>query len=75
MAFFDEFKGKAAGLKDKAAEVAEDGAEKLRGTIGGVGDFVDEKTDGKYSDKVDYLQESANNLLDKAAGNDPNSPD
>ncbi len=74
MAFFDELKGKAEGLKDKAAEVAKDGAEKLRGTVGGVGDFVDEKTGGKYSDKVDNLQESANNLLDKAAGNDSNPP-
>ncbi|MDN5755031.1 MAG: Rv0909 family putative TA system antitoxin [Arthrobacter sp.] len=74
MAFFDELKGKAEGLKDKAATVAEDGAEKLRGAVGGVGGFVDEKTGGRYSEQVEHLQESAHHLLDKAAGNDSNPP-
>lgn len=74
MALFDELKGKAGDLKDKATELAEGGAEKLRGAVDGVGDFVDEKTGGKYSDQVENLQESANDLLDKAGGNDTSPP-
>lgn len=70
MAFLDELKGKAGEFKDKAAQAAEGGAEKLRGAVDGVGDFVDEKTGGKYSEQVNHLQESANGLLDKAGGSD-----
>lgn len=70
MAFLDELKGKAGEFKDKAAQAAEGGAEKLRGAVDGVGDFVDEKTGGKYSEQVNHLQESANGLLDKADGSD-----
>ena len=54
--------------------MAEGGAEKLRGAVDGVGNFVDEKTDGRYSSQVNRLQESANGLLDKASGNDTAPP-
>ncbi|WP_417219122.1 antitoxin [Arthrobacter sp.] len=74
MALFDELKGKVGEFKDKAADLAEGGAEKLRGAVDGVGNFVDEKTDGKYSSQVNHLQESANDLLDKAGGNDTAPP-
>lgn len=73
MAFLDELKGKAGEFKDKAAQAAEGGAEKLRGAVDGVGDFVDEKTGGKYSEQVNHLQDSANGLLDKAGGSDTNT--
>ncbi|WP_372697803.1 antitoxin [Arthrobacter sp. JSM 101049] len=74
MAFFDELKGKAGEFKDRATEVAEGGAEMLRGAVDGVGDFVDEKTGGKYSDQVNHLQESAIGLLDKAGVSDTDTP-
>lgn len=74
MAFIDELKGKAGELKVKATEVAEGGADKLRGAVDGVGDFVDAKTGGKYSEQVNHLQESANGLLDKAGGSDTDRP-
>ncbi|MEE1620137.1 antitoxin [Zafaria sp. Z1313] len=74
MSVFDGLKGKAGELKDKAGSLAEDGAEKLRGAVEGIGDFVDEKTGGKYAEQVDNLQDSARDLLDKVSGSDGETP-
>lgn len=73
MSLLDELKGKAEELKDKTGDLAGDGAEKLRGTVESIGDFVDGKTDGKYSEKVQNLKEAANDLLNKV-GNDETPP-
>jgi hypothetical protein len=74
LSVFDELKGKAEELKDKAGSLAGEGAEKLRGTVDTIGDFVDEKTDGKYAEQVSNLQASAKDLLDKVKDDGPNPP-
>ncbi|GAA5227500.1 antitoxin [Paeniglutamicibacter antarcticus] len=65
MSVFDELKGKADGLKEKASELIHDNAEKLDGAIDSAGDFIDEKTGGKFSERVDKVQDGAKNLLNK----------
>jgi hypothetical protein len=70
VSIFDELKGKAGGLKDKAAELVGNNAGSIKGGIGKVGDFIDNKTGGRYSEQVDGLQAKASELIDKAPGND-----
>ncbi|MDO5744261.1 MAG: antitoxin [Micrococcaceae bacterium] len=65
MSVFDELKGKADGLKEKASELIHDNAEKLGGAIDSAGDFIDEKTGGKFAEHVDKVQDGAKNLLNK----------
>lgn len=68
LSVFDELKGKAEELKDKAASLVHDNADKLHEAVENVGDFVDEKTGGKYADKVDKAQDAAKGLLNRADG-------
>lgn len=68
MSIFDELKGKAEELKDKATELIQENSEKISGAIDQAGDFIDEKTGGKFADKVDKVQDGAKGLLDKADG-------
>lgn len=75
MSVFDELKGKADQLVGKAQELAADNADKIRGAVGSVGDFVDEKTGGKFSDTVNKVQDAANNLVDKAESSKPDAAD
>jgi MT0933-like antitoxin protein len=73
---FDELKGKAAELKDKAAGLVGGNADKLKDAVGHAGDFIDEKTGGKYSGKIDGLQEKASGLIDKTgSANAPEAPE
>lgn len=46
-------------MKDKASELAGQHGDKADGAVDQAGDFVDEKTDGKYADKVDQGQQAA----------------
>ena len=70
MSIFDELKGKAAELKDKATELIHENSDKIGGAIDSAGDFIDEKTGGKFSEHVDKVQDGAKGLLDKADGDD-----
>jgi hypothetical protein len=75
---FDELKGKAGQLKDKAEDLVGSNAGKFKGAVGNVGGFIDKKTGGKYADKVDHLQAKASELIDKAErhrGEPPARPD
>ncbi|MEU3332127.1 antitoxin [Glutamicibacter creatinolyticus] len=65
---FDELKGKAEGLAHKAGQFAAENSEKVANGIDKAGNFVDEKTGGKYADKVDSVQDGARNLLNKLKG-------
>jgi len=53
---------------DKAKEAVEKNLDKVEGAIDKAGDFVDEKTGGKFADAVDKVQEAAKNATDKATG-------
>ena len=66
MSVFDELKGKAWQLKDRAEHLVGGNAGKLRGAVGHVGGFIDQKTHGKYADKVVLLQAKASELITKA---------
>ncbi len=64
MSAFDALKGKAGLLKDKAAEFVGENSDKVKGGIDKAGDFVDQKTGGKYSDKIDGIQSKASDAVD-----------
>lgn len=65
MSLFDGLKGKAGELKDKAAVLVGDNADKIKGGIDQAGNFVDQKTGGKYAGKIDGIQNKASEAVDK----------
>jgi len=60
---FDDLKGKAQELVQGNEQAIKDGIEK-------VGDFIDEKTGGKFADQVDAVQDGASNLVENLDGKD-----
>ena len=66
---------KARDVTDKAKDVTEENVDKLGGVVEKAADKVDEKTGGKYSDRinqvVDAIQDPANSA---AAVEEPPSP-
>jgi hypothetical protein len=54
------------GFLDKAKKLLSQNADKVGTAIGKAGEFVDEKTQGKYSDTIHKVQEEAK----KSAGSD-----
>ncbi len=61
------------GLFDKAKDLAGKHADKVEGAIEKVADVVDEKTGGKYSDKIDQGAEAAKGLVDGEGEQEPPS--
>jgi nucleosome binding factor SPN SPT16 subunit len=59
MSFADNLKG----IVDKGKDLAADNADKIEDAVEKVGDFIDDKTGGKYADKVDKVQEAAKNAI------------
>jgi gas vesicle protein len=57
--------GSTMGLLDKAKEVLHENAEKVEQAIDKAGDFIDEKTQGKFSETVDKVQDAAKTAVDK----------
>ncbi|MBS1691826.1 MAG: antitoxin [Actinobacteria bacterium] len=53
------------GFLDKAKDLLAQNADKVDTAIDKVGDIVDEKTQGKYADTVDKVQEAAKKAVDK----------
>jgi nucleosome binding factor SPN SPT16 subunit len=51
------------GFMDKAKDLLAQNADTVNSAIEKAGDFVDEKTDGKFSGVVDSAQEAAKNAL------------
>ena len=70
MSIFDELKGKAEGLKDKAAQVTRESADQAHGVVDNAGNVVDEKTGGKFAEHIDKTQDAAHGLLDKVDSDD-----
>ncbi|MGW4367719.1 antitoxin [Nocardia takedensis] len=52
-------------LAGKAMDLARENADKLDPVIDKAGDLVDQKTDGKYADKVDSVQDAARKAIDE----------
>ena len=53
------------GLLDKAKSLLSQNKDKANDAVDKVGDMVDDKTGGKYADKVDTAQDKAKEMLDK----------
>ncbi|MFD5972967.1 antitoxin [Streptomyces bacillaris] len=50
-------------LKDKAEDLAEAHGDKISDGLEKVGDFIDDKTDGKHSDKIDTAVDKAQDYV------------
>ena len=53
------------GLVDKVKDLLSKNADKVDTAIDKAGDVVDQKTQGKYADKVDKVQDAAKKAVDK----------
>jgi hypothetical protein len=54
------------GFLDKAKDLLAQNSDKLDAAIDKAGEFVDSKTEGKYKDTVNKVQEAAKNALNDA---------
>jgi len=59
------------GLMDTLKGLIKGKGEKIDGAIDKVGDVVDDKTGGKYTDKIESAQEKAKDVVDKIEGDEP----
>lgn len=55
------------GLLDKIKAMIGGNADKVMDGVEKAGDMVDEKTDGKFSDKIDMAEEKIGEVLDDEA--------
>ncbi|BBY02569.1 antitoxin [Mycobacterium seoulense] len=58
------------GFLDKAKELLSQNADKVETAIDKAGEFVDDKTQGKYSDTIHKVQEQAKKAAESAAQGD-----
>ncbi|MFJ4170330.1 antitoxin [Paenarthrobacter sp. NPDC089714] len=63
----DDLKGKAQGLIQGNEEAIQNGIEKA-------GDFIDEKTGGKFANQVDAVQNAASDFVAKSDGDAEQAP-
>ncbi|HWF69446.1 MAG TPA: antitoxin [Mycobacterium sp.] len=59
------------GFLDKAKDLLAQNADTLDAAIDKAGEFVDSKTEGKYKDTVDKVQEAAKNALNDGEKGNP----
>ncbi len=64
MGLLDGLKGKAGTLAGKATSLIGDNSDRVKDGIGKAGDFVDGRTHGKYSHRIDGVQSKASDLVD-----------
>jgi uncharacterized protein YjbJ (UPF0337 family) len=63
--------GDAAGAaRDKVGDVVGQHQDKIEGAVEKVGDFVDDKTGGRFSDQIDKVQDVTKGAVDKIVGED-----
>lgn len=58
------------GLLDKVKNLTAGKDQKLKGAVDKAAGFVDEKTKGKYSDKLHKGSDSAHRLIERLEGDD-----
>jgi MT0933-like antitoxin protein len=73
-AMFDKLKKAAAEAKDKVAETVDQHSEQISRGIDKAGSVIDEKTKGKYSDKIATGQQKVREGLDKVDGKKDDFP-
>jgi hypothetical protein len=59
------------GILDKAKDLLAQNADKVETAIDKAGEFVDEKTQGKYSDTIHKVQEQAKKVTGPGDAGDP----
>lgn len=59
MGFADNLKG----IVDKGKNLAAENSDKIEDVVDKAGDFIDDKTGGKYADKVDKVQDAAKKAI------------
>ncbi|WP_084759397.1 antitoxin [Nocardia mangyaensis] len=67
MSFVDTLKG----LLGKGKDTVEQNADKINDAVDKAGSFIDEKTGGKYSDKIEKGKEAAKKVVPPQPGTDP----
>jgi hypothetical protein len=53
------------GFLDKAKDLLSENADKVETAIDKAGDIIDSKTQGKYSDTIDKVQDAAKKAVNK----------
>jgi hypothetical protein len=71
MGLLDTVKGWFGGGKAKVQGTVATHSDTIKGGIDKAGSVVDDKTGGKYTDKVTTAQEKGKDLVDGLAGNKP----
>ncbi len=67
MSFMDKAKGAAGQAKDRAGRLASEHGDRIDNAIDKGGSFVDSRTHGKYTGKIDKARGSAKNTSGKLA--------
>jgi hypothetical protein len=62
------------GIFDKAKDALSGQGDKVDAGVEKAGDMVDEKTEGKYAEKVDQGQDMATEKLGDLTGDQPEQP-
>jgi MT0933-like antitoxin protein len=62
------------GIFDRAKDALSGHSEQVAAAIDKAGDFVDEKTEGKYAEQVDKGQDMARDKLADMNANEPEQP-
>ncbi len=65
MGFLDKAKGMLGGAKDKVDDLADTHGDKMKDGVAKAGDVIDDKTGGKFADKVEMAEEKATDAIDK----------
>ena len=63
--FLDKAKDLAKDLTDKAREAVIDHSDKIDDGIDKAAEFADDKTKGKYTDKIDTVQTKAHDVVER----------
>jgi hypothetical protein len=75
----DKAKDLATDIKEKVTGYVGENEEKIHGAVDKTGEFIDDKTKGRFSEKIDKAQDAAKNAVTKlgaAAGpDDDTTPD
>ena len=62
------------GIFDRAKEALSGHSEQVEAVIDKAGDFIDEKTEGKYAEQVDQGQQVAKEKLSDTTAGEPEQP-
>lgn len=65
--FLDKAKHLAKDASEKAKDAVTENSDKIEGGIAKAADFVDDKTKGKYTDKISSVRSKAHSVVEKVA--------